>query len=214
MKRKGCLKRGELKSVKAVKIIIFSTVLFIILAAASCAFLKSKRIVETFSEQEIIKKNPDVICFSGVNIVPMNENIIYEDMNVTISDGVIFSIMPSTAADLPEGVIVIDGSGKYLIPGLTDMHIHEIDLPDNTAIMFLANGVTTVRFMEGFPELIEIKELVMNNKILSPDIFTSGPILDGNPPSSQELVSVSNAEEAKAAVIECVNEGYDYIKLL
>ena len=214
MQKKSHLKSGELKLVKAVKIFVYSTVIFIILAAVSCVSVKDKRFLDAFSnEREIIENNPDIICFRGVNVVPMNENVILEDMTVTVSDGVISSIVPSSAADIPEGVFVINGSGKYLMPGLTDMHMHSSDLPENDLIMFLANGVTTVRIMSGAPYHIEIKNLITNNEILGPDFFTTGPLIDGKHPIWEGSTVVSNAEEAKAAVIENVREGYDYIKV-
>lgn len=105
---------------------------------------------------------------------------------------------------------VIDGKGKYLIPGLTEMHAHipvnqDMDLLEETLFLYLSNGITTIRGMLGQPYHLELKELVRKGEILSPRIYTSGPSINGG--------TVRSAEEAKQKVTAQKEAGYDFLKL-
>jgi hypothetical protein len=115
---------------------------------------------------------------------------------------------------------MIDGSGKFLIPGLADMHIHltgagepggsrEFIIP-----LLIANGITTVRDMGGKVEfLTELRAEINSGRRLGPQIFFTGPYLDGNPPSFQPSIVVQTASEGVAAVQELKREGVDFIKV-
>jgi imidazolonepropionase-like amidohydrolase len=121
---------------------------------------------------------------------------------------------------IPSGVQVIDGTGKFLIPGLADMHVHltgagepsgsrEFILP-----LLVANGVTTVRDMGGKVALLRrLKKEIDSGAQLGPQIFFTGPYLDGNPPSFQPSIVVQSPAEADAAVRKLKSEGVDFIKV-
>jgi imidazolonepropionase-like amidohydrolase len=115
---------------------------------------------------------------------------------------------------VPEGARHIDGTGKYLMPGLADMHVH-LEYTEDPAIlgMFLANGVTTVRNMDGRPFIVEWKRRTADGSLPGPTIHTAGPLLDGDPPLRPDNTVVRSASEARAAVMAQHAAGYDFIKV-
>ncbi len=127
---------------------------------------------------------------------------------------------PDATIDIPPGAQILDATGKYLIPGLADMHIHlmgagepvgsrEFILP-----LLIANGITTVRDMGGdVAQLKKLKKEIDSGGQLGPQIFFTGPYLDGNPPSFQPSIVVQTPAEAVAAVQRLKSEGVDFIKV-
>jgi imidazolonepropionase-like amidohydrolase len=142
------------------------------------------------------------------------------DSTVIVQGTKILSVGPSTSVAVPSGAKVIDGGGKFLIPGLADMHIHltgagepsgsrEFILP-----LLIANGITIVRDMGGrVDSLQQLRAEIDSGKQIGPQIVFTGPYLDGNPPSFQPSIVVQNAAEAAAAVDKLRSEGVDFIKV-
>ena len=127
---------------------------------------------------------------------------------------------PSASTPIPPSAKIIDGTGKFLIPGLADMHVHltgagepagsrEFIIP-----LLVANGITTVRDMGGKVEYLkELRDEIDSGKRAGPQIFFTGPYLDGNPPSFRPSIVVQTAAEAAAAVQKLKSEGVDFIKV-
>jgi len=142
------------------------------------------------------------------------------DMTVIVDGPKISAIGPSNSAAIPSKAKVIDGAGKFLIPGLADMHVHltgagepngsrEFIIP-----LLVANGITTIRDMGGSVELLKkLRSEIQSGKRIGPQILFTGPYLDGNPPSFQPSIVVQNAREGTAAVDELRVEGVDFIKV-
>lgn len=142
------------------------------------------------------------------------------DVTVIVADEKIQSIAPSGVVQLPKDAQVIDGSNKFLIPGLVDSHLHltgagepsgsrEFFLP-----LLLANGITTVRDMGGYIESLRpLREEIHTGKRLGPEIFYAGRYLDGDPPSFQPSIVVTNPKQATDDVQELVAQGVDFIKV-
>lgn len=152
----------------------------------------------------------DVTAFVHVTVVPMDRERLLEDWTVIVADGRIRELGPSSAIAIPEHGVVIDGRGRYLMPGLADMHAHtweESDFP-----LLLANGVTTIRNMFGGPIHIEWKKRSAAGDFAGPTIHTAGPIIDGNPPIWPGPV-VETAEEARTTIAEQRAAGYDFLKV-
>jgi cytosine/adenosine deaminase-related metal-dependent hydrolase len=116
-----------------------------------------------------------------------------------------------TRVKIPKDALRIDGRGKYLMPGLIDMHVH-LKLPEYL-LLYVANGVTTVRNMRGEPRHLEWRARVAKGEMLGPQIYTTGPILDGDPPFGKGGQIVRNSKEAEQAVAEHKQAGYDFIKV-
>ena len=114
----------------------------------------------------------------------------------------------------------MDGHGKFLIPGLADMHVHltAAGEPDGSRRfmipLLLANGITTVRDMGGYLEsLVPLREEIKKGKRSGPQIFYAGPYLDGSPPSFEPSFVVMNRTQARGDVDQLVQRGVDFIKV-
>lgn len=132
------------------------------------------------------------------------------NQDVAVSLGKIVSINESGLIKFDPNATIIDGRGKYLIPGLAEMHAHvppvdDIEPMKEVLSLFLANGVTTIRGMLGHPRHLELKEKLNSGEILGPHFFTTGPSFNGN--------TVKTAEEGAQRVRDQKSAGYDYLKL-
>ena len=151
------------------------------------------------------------VAFVGVNVVPMDRERVLENQTVVVRDGRIAEIGPSARMKVPEGAERVDGRGKYLMPGLAEMHGH---LPhpnqgEEAAALFLrlfvANGVTTVRGMFGFPNHPALRERIARGELFGPTLYAGSPALGGQ--------SVKSPEEARRLVAEHKQAGFDLIKV-
>ncbi len=150
----------------------------------------------------------NVVVFKDVNVITMESAEVLSSKNVVIANGKIHTI--SDTRDVPEGALVIDANGKFLLPGLAEMHAHiPTDaagaLVEETLFLYLAGGVTTIRGMLGHPSHLTLREGVANGRVLGPHIYTSGPSINGN--SAPDIATVTSMvkEQHKA--------GYDFLKL-
>ena len=139
----------------------------------------------------------------------MDSDRLLPHSTVVVADGHIAIMGDARKMRVPKGAQKIDGRGKFLMPGLADMHMHlnvrgaapQALLPnEDFATLFLANGVTTVRNMWGNPEVLAFRKAIDEGKIVGPHIYTTGPITDGNPPSGPLMRVVETAKQADDAV--------------
>ena len=144
---------------------------------------------------------------ANVNIIPMNQDTVLVDKMVYINKGVIEKIADSIEVS---GIEILDANGKYLVPGLIDMHVHVWDRYELG--LYLSNGVTAVRNLWGMPMHLRIKEDILNDKIYSPAFFTTGPKLTGPEFIGDDNLNLTNPTEAKEKVISFKDRGYDLIK--
>lgn len=116
------------------------------------------------------------------------------------------------AADMPRSdkLTVIDGENRYLAPGLADMHVHSSSLSE--WLLDLANGVTTVRDMDGFPWLLEARQAVNDGRMLAPTIYLAATIINAYPLQGYAVVP-ANPADARRIVREQAACGYDFIKI-
>jgi imidazolonepropionase-like amidohydrolase len=162
------------------------------------------------------------ILLTNVNVISMKDNVIAYKRSVLIMDGRIISIKDVIKPGPKNKVVVIDGGGAYMIPGLFDMHMHfyhDMGLDkkylDEEVKLPLANGVTTVRIMNGMPEYLELKKNISVGKIVGPEMFVASPQFVGKWPFHESLEGrmVTNAKGAEEGVREYKARGYDAIKL-
>lgn len=116
------------------------------------------------------------LAITHVAVVTMERRRILEGQTVIVEDGVIRALAPSATIDVT-GMQVIDGSGKYLMPGLADMHTHITDA--GVLRLYLANGVTQARNMEGLPFHLALARMVECGALPGPRLFTVSPLIDG-----------------------------------
>ncbi|MBW3670116.1 MAG: amidohydrolase family protein [Acidobacteria bacterium] len=154
-------------------------------------------------------------AFAGVNVIPMTAvGEVATGQTVLVRDGDIIAVGSQGQVRIPRGAEVIDGKGRFLIPGLADMHVHLEHFEDPKLLrLFPAYGVTLVRNMDGRHRILEWKEAVAAGELTGPEIITAGPILDGDPPLLPDNTVIGNAEEAREAVREQARAGYDFIKV-
>ncbi len=163
------------------------------------------------STNPILGQRSKVTAFVNVNVVPMDRERVLEGQTVIVQDGRIGEIGSANKIKVPEGAARIDGAGKYLMPGLAEMHGH-IPPPQaprryTEAVLFLyvANGITTVRGMLGAPNQLELREKANRGEILSPTLYLAGPSFNGN--------SVNSPEQAISMVRQQKQEGWDLLKV-
>ncbi len=158
-------------------------------------------------------------AFVGVNVVPMDRERILANQTVIVRSGRIAEIGDAGKVKVPKDAVRVDGAGKYLVPGLVDMHTHLLSdgneypdsiAPDELRVM-VANGVTTVRFMIGTPELLALRGRSARGEIPAPTIFIASPHLTGREQGNNFVVNT--AEEARDAVRRSKAAGYDFIKV-
>jgi imidazolonepropionase-like amidohydrolase len=150
-------------------------------------------------------------AFVKVNVVPMNGHTVSSNQTVLVRGGRIVEIGPAESVHVPLGAVAVEADGKYLMPGLAEMHAH---IPGATApeqlirdIMFLyvANGVTTIRGMLGAPNQLTLRDRTASGEITGPTIFVGAPSLNGQ--------SAPDAATASRLVREHKSAGYDFLKL-
>ena len=135
----------------------------------------------------------------------------HADHTVVVIDGAIASVGPDSGARIPDGAITIDGGGRYLIPGLAEMHAHVPDpvadgeYLDRVLQLYVANGITLIRGMLGRPGHLDLRDQLAANTRIGPRLITSGPSLNGR--------SVTSPEEGARMVREQEAAGYDFLKL-
>lgn len=152
------------------------------------------------------------LAFVNADVLPMTGTDILRDQTILVRDGKIDQIGPTAAIKVPKGSTVIEAQGKYLMPGLAEMHAH-IPVPQEgndtlvkeTLFLYLSRGVTTIRGMLGAPYHLELKKMIAMDSVTSPRVFTSSPSLNGN--------TVPTPEEARRLVTQYKQDGYDFLKI-
>jgi hypothetical protein len=155
------------------------------------------------------------IAIVGATVIPMTEgSTALPDRTVLVRGGRIIAVGERGSVKVPAGARVIDGSGRYLIPGLADAHVHLEYIEDpNVLKLFVANGVTSVRSMDGRPYILDWRRQVEAGALVGPRIVTAGPIIDGSPPAREDNLAAADAAAARAAVAAQAAAGYDFVKL-
>jgi hypothetical protein len=135
-----------------------------------------------------------------------------QDRTVVISGDRISEVRDSKGIKPPAGTKIVEGRGKYLIPGLWDMHVHGTRF-DSTLPLYIANGVTGVREMFGPPDANKFRAELAAKHLIAPHIYLASPIVDGKPPIWPDSITVETADEARKVVDEQKQRGADFIKV-
>lgn len=148
-------------------------------------------------------------AFVNVNVVPMTSEVVLEQQTVVVRDGEIVVIGDVDSTPIPEGARVVDGTDRFLMPGLAEMHAH---VPESRApeleryfSLYVANGVTTIRGMLGRPSHVDLRADLEKGAVFGPRLVTSGPSLNGR--------SVNGDEQARQQVVQQQAAGYDFVKI-
>jgi hypothetical protein len=167
---------------------------FALLAGLACA-------------QPLVIKRVTVVDATGKPAQP--------DMTVVIEGDRIAAVSRSTQAKIPKGAQVVDGTGKFLIPGLWDMHVHgAADGRSNGSYpLYLANGVLGVREMFGPPNAGEWRARHAASAKPAPSVYVASPIVDGPKPVWPGSIAVANEAQGREAVAQQKERGADFIKV-
>ena len=150
-----------------------------------------------------LRAQSPVVAFQHVNVLAMDRERVLEDHTVLIRNGIIQEVTPSHRVQLPEGAIVYDGEGRFLMPGLGDMFVRlpgagmSEELVRDIMFLFLANNITTVRGGVGQPHDLTLKRQVRRGEILGPTIYVAAPEFNESntqfPDSTVELMLAHRA---------------------
>ena len=154
------------------------------------------------------------MAFTHVTIVDGSDSIPRAEQTVIVRGNRIVSVDPDRAARVPAGARVVDGRGKYLVPGFWDMHVHTAITGGRELLgLYVANGVTGVRDMAGdWSMLTSWRRDIGTGRLVGPRIVASGPYLEGGDVPIPHLLA-RNAAEARAGVDSLVALDVDFIKV-
>ena len=178
------------------------------------------------------KGQSNTIAFIHASVVPMDRERVLADHTVVVVDGRITAVSPASEVEVPPEAVRIDARGRYLLPALSDMHVHvegeswnallspeavaaSKTLPfEDFLFPYVANGVTTVQVLSGTHELLPVRGRVAEGRLLAPRLILArmidGPDKAWPPPLS---TWVSTAEEARNATLRAKTDGYDKMKV-
>ncbi|TRW48799.1 amidohydrolase family protein [Aliidiomarina halalkaliphila] len=156
--------------------------------------------------------------FENVNLLTMAERSdrpIRRNQTVFVQGDRIAAVAPAGILSIPQGARRIDGTGKYLLPGLAEMHGHVPPLQsfqgvpdrylDDALFLYIAGGVTTVRGMLGHPHQLQLKQDIADGTRVGPTLYLAGPSFNGN--------TVTSPLQARERVREHKQEGWDLLKI-
>jgi hypothetical protein len=150
-------------------------------------------------------------AITGVTVLPMDRERLIPNQTVVVRNGRIAAIGPTRRTRVPAGATRIEGRGRYLMPGLSEMHAHvppspkDVQWTEDVLFLYAANGITFARSMLGAPHHFELRARAERGEILSPRLYLSGPSFNGN--------SVATPEDGRRMVREQKAAGYDTLKI-
>ncbi len=157
---------------------------------------------------------PPPVAFVDVSVLPMDTSRVLEHQTVVVRDGRITASGPVAQVRVPDGATRVDGRGKFLMPGFTEMHGHLPNPGAQNAIpgivetvlfLYVANGVTGVRGMQGNREHLLLRDQIARGELLGPRLWVPGPAISGN--------NTPTPAEGRRRVEENKDFGYDHLKV-
>ncbi len=150
------------------------------------------------------------VAVVDVNVVPMDEDRVLTRHTVVVQDGRIVAVGPAGDVAIPEGAIQVEGQGRYLMPGLAEMHGHlpsgNPQYAEDVLFLYVANGVTLVRGMQGARPHLELRDRIARGELIGPTLFVAGPAFGGN--------NARTPEAAANLVREQHAAGFDLLKVM
>ena len=181
-----------------------TALLGLFLATSACA-------APATPHEDAATPDDDVVAFVNVTVIPMDSERTLEGQTVVVRGERIVTVGPADAVEVPDDALTIDGNGKYLMPGLAEMHGHvpppnrPAEETENVLFLYVANGITTVRGMLGADGQLDLRERANTGQVVSPTLYLAGPSFNGS--------SVNSPEEAVAKVRRQKAEGWNLLKI-
>src|SRR5215213_144394 len=151
------------------------------------------------------------LVLTHATIIDVTSSTPRRDTTVVITGDRITAIGDSANISLPSDAHVVDATGKFLIPGLWDMHVHWY--ARDTFTLFIANGVTGVRQMFGNSDLLRWRDQIAKGSLHGPRMVVASQIIDGPKPIWPNSIAVRNEEEGRKAVRRVKQSGADFVKV-
>jgi hypothetical protein len=161
------------------------------------------------------------LALAGVTVVDVAGSRLQPDMTVLVRGERIIAVGRRDEVGIPHGAAFVDLAGKYVIPGLWDMHTHSFGSERISPALYVAGGVTTVREMAGTALIHQWRDRIQSGRLLGPRWHIASTIIDGYPSLVTEpgedppgAIVVTNAAEARRAVRRAKRvEGADFVKV-
>ena len=150
-------------------------------------------------------------AFVDVTVVPMDRQGTLPGQTVVVQAGVITQMGSSSKVEIPQGAARIEGRGKFLMPGLAEMHGHypppqrALQYTEQILFLYVANGITLVRGMQGDEHHLPLREQIEKGEVLGPRLLVSAPPMSGRSPTEPE--------QARQMVRDCKQAGFDHLKV-
>lgn len=163
-----------------------------------------------------VPPHSSALAIIDVTVIRMDGNPPLRGATVVIRDGRIAELGPDADVAPPPRARRIDGNGRFLIPGLVDAHVH---LRSNRELLsYLRHGVTTIWNLSGTtsdaPDILETRRAIAEGTLLGPTIYTTGPVLDGDPPIFGAVSTVvTDPSRADSVVARQHRRGFDFLKI-
>jgi len=154
------------------------------------------------------------LAITHVNVIDASDSLPRVDQTVIVRGNRIMNVGAALNAKIPAGARIMDGHGKYLIPGLWDMHVHT-DIVNGRDVLrlYVVNGVTGVRDMGGNWDTIQsFRQGVRAGRLIGPRIIASGPYLEGGDQPIAHILA-RTPEEGRAGVDSLIKLGADFVKV-
>ena len=168
----------------------------------------------TLTTAQCSRQNSAILVIRNINVVDVINGKILPHQDIVVKDSLIYFIGNSFSETVLINSTIIDGTGKYLCPGLWDMHFHLCWDKSNNTLLFpilLKNGITGIRDMGG--DLNIMKSFKTESKNFKPDIYGAGPMIDGNPPVYFDFSLPVDDNINMTAVLDSIkNNGADFFK--
>lgn len=170
------------------------------------------------------------LAVENVAVVDVEKGEVRKGQTVVVAGDRIVEIVPASAVQLGEGVIRIEGEGRFLIPGLWDMHSHTWGARATRNVVFpleIANGVVGIRNMAGdchgnreacadrtrFEEIETMRREIAEGRLLGPEIHDGSTFLDGRHSIKDESIVITTPGKAREVVQEHAQRGFDFLKV-
>ena len=148
------------------------------------------------------------IAVVNANVLPMDRDTVLAAQTVVVRDGIIQQVGPSRSVRIPAGARRVDAAGRYLMPGLVDVHVHMAgprQLQEELLKMYVVAGVTTILNMRGTPDHLALRADIRSGRVFGPNMYTVGPFV--NEPF------VVTPDSVEQEVVAQKRAGYDFIKM-
>ena len=161
-----------------------------------------------------------IVIIHNVSIVDVKSGVLRPHRTVVVREGMIEEVTEKTIDAHSKSAIYVNGTAKYLIPGLWDMHVHTVfgewfpQAKEITLPLMIANGITGIRDMGSNLETLgKWRDEIRAGTLVGPRMVIAGPMLDGPKPRFPDSIAISTPEDGRRAVDDLKRQGADFIKL-